>query len=407
MNALASRNRGSIWISTVAIAAIAASLTACEMVEPFLGESEAEVEVQPAQLPRQVRVGARGRLEPDGGIIRVSGPAGERIGELVVSEGNWVNEGAPIAYLDSHNERLSERNVAASQLEDARRQLSAETTLREAEIEEAETRLRQVDRPQSFAIEAQQATVRQLEAELAIEQEDLERFELLVEEGAISQQTYDRQSIAVRQAREQLNSARASLVRLEAGRDTDMQNAEARVSAAQANVERWQSQISVDSASRNLELAEARLERTIIRAPRDGRIIRIILETGEAIATTDTGIVEMGNTEQMYAVAEVYETDVKLVTEGQRATIVSRNGAFDGELSGTVESIGWQIFKNDVLDDDPAADADARVVEVDIRLDDSNIVTGLTNLNVDVTIELGDNAQPSLSQTQPVGASGS
>ncbi|NET54526.1 MAG: HlyD family secretion protein, partial [Merismopedia sp. SIO2A8] len=47
-----------------------------------------------------------------------------------------------------------------------------------------------------------------------------------------------------------------------------------------------------------------------------------------------------------------------------------------------------QIFKNDVLDDDPAANADARVVEVDVQLDDSTVVEALTNLQVDVRIDV-------------------
>ncbi|MEO0801304.1 MAG: efflux RND transporter periplasmic adaptor subunit [Cyanobacteria bacterium J06642_2] len=395
MGDVAQRKRGGVLLAVAAVVTIAAGVVAYRLVGPFQAISETEAgantSLPVATLPRQVRVGARGRLEPAGGIIQVSGPTGERIGQLVVDEGDWVRKGQAIAYLDSYNERLAERDVAASELEDARKQFEAETALREAEIAEARTRLEQADLPQSFAISAQRATVRELEAELAIEQEDLERFELLVDEGAIAQQTYERQRTVVRQAREKLSNARSSLTSLRADRDTDIQNAEASLTAAEANVERWQAQISPESAERNLELAKARLERTIIRAPIDGRILRTIVETGETIPTNNAaGIVEMGNTNQMYAIAEVYETDVKLVNVGQRASIVSRNGAFEGELSGTVEHVGWQIFKNDVLDDDPAADADARVVEVEIRLDISDIVAGLTNLNVDVAIALDD-----------------
>ena len=86
--------------------------------------------------------------------------------------------------------------------------------------------------------------------------------------------------------------------------------------------------------------------------------------------------------------AEVYETDVGLVNVGQTAMITSRNGAFDETLVGTVEQVGLQIFKNDVLDDDPAANADARVVEVRISIDQSSVVKQLTNLQVDVVIDI-------------------
>jgi HlyD family secretion protein len=44
------------------------------------------------------------------------------------------------------------------------------------------------------------------------------------------------------------------------------------------------------------------------------------------------------------------------------------------------------IFKNDVLNVDPAAKSDSRVVEVRIELDDGAPVAGLTNLTVDILI---------------------
>jgi HlyD family secretion protein len=48
------------------------------------------------------------------------------------------------------------------------------------------------------------------------------------------------------------------------------------------------------------------------------------------------------------------------------------------------------VFKNDVLNVDPAARADARVVEVWIDLDDAKLTERLTNLTVDVVIDTGD-----------------
>ena len=68
---------------------------------------------------------------------------------------------------------------------------------------------------------------------------------------------------------------------------------------------------------------------------------------GEAIG--NAGILDLGNVEQMYAIAEVYETDIGLVKPGQSVTVVSRHNAFTETLTGTVDNIGWQIFKNDVF----------------------------------------------------------
>jgi HlyD family secretion protein len=100
----------------------------------------------------------------------------------------------------------------------------------------------------------------------------------------------------------------------------------------------------------------------------------------------NNGIVELGQTRQMYVVAEVYESDVKDLRLGQKATVTS--AAFNGKVHGTVAEIGLQIKKKGVLDTNPTADADARIVEVKIRLDQagSHKVAGLTNLEVTVQI---------------------
>lgn len=86
-----------------------------------------------------------------------------------------------------------------------------------------------------------------------------------------------------------------------------------------ANLPLTQVDVALKSAQANLNLAEARLKRTIIRAPRTGRILRVLTYPGEAIG--NDGILEMGDTRQMYAVAEVYEADAALVKLGQTATI--------------------------------------------------------------------------------------
>ncbi len=349
-------------------------------------QSNQQDAVEEVATPQRVAVAALGRIEPDGEVFRISGPTGERVGRLTVQEGNRVTAGQPLAYLESYEERRAERNYAAAQLEEAQRRLRAETQYGQAQVSEAQARIQQADRPASFQIEAQQATIRRLLAELELAQTDLQRFEGLYEEGAIARQQLDEQRTETRRVQEDIENAEATLVQLEEERDTSISFAEQELQSAEANLTLSQVQVAVNSAQQNLDLAEARLERTIIRAPRDGRVLRVMTKQGEAI--TNDGILDFGDTSQMYVVAEVYETDVGLVELGQPVTIVSRNGAFDEPLTGEVSDIGWQIFKNDVLDDDPAANADARIVEVKVRLDDSDPVQGLTNLQVDVRIDV-------------------
>jgi HlyD family secretion protein len=132
------------------------------------------------------------------------------------------------------------------------------------------------------------------------------------------------------------------------------------------------------------ELREAQAERELarVRAPIDGRVLKVRAYPGEMVG--GDGVCEIGQTDAMYAIAEVYEDDIGFVRVGQLATVTSP--ALNGDVHGTVEEIGWKIGKMDVLSTDPAAKTDARVVEVRIQLADSDRVAHLTNLQVEVRI---------------------
>ncbi len=372
------------WMIAILAGLLALGVTGFGLVR-LLGRQPAAVETAPA-LPQRVEVVALGRIEPQSEVIRVGGSTGERIQRLQVKQGDWVKAGDLLAYLESYGERKAERDFAASQLNEAERQLQATTTYGQSQIQEAQTRIEQLSEPGAAELAAQQANIRELEADLELETQDLQRFEALYSQGALAKQELDRQISSRRQAQEKLNNARANLTRIETRQQTDLRNAEAQMQAERANLPLSQTQVTAESARQNLALMQAKLDRTIIRAPSSGRVLKIIAKAGEAIG--DDGILDLGDTAQMVAVAEVYETDVSRVKLGQQVTITSRNGAFDQPLTGKVSEIGWQIFKNNVLDDDPAANADSRVVEVKVRLDDSQAVEALTNLQVDVRIDV-------------------
>ena len=137
-----------------------------------------------------------------------------------------------------------------------------------------------------------------------------------------------------------------------------------------------------DVARAQLRHAEIELARSTVRAPIDGQVLEIHARTGEKVGPQ--GILELGRTDEMYAIAEVYETDVRRIKVGQRARVSSP--ALEAPLEGVVERVGMKIGKLDALSTDPAARTDARVVEVEIRLDDSEPVKSLTNLQVVIAI---------------------
>lgn len=145
----------------------------------------------------------------------------------------------------------------------------------------------------------------------------------------------------------------------------------------------WQArELARDVARAGLERAEAELELSTVRSPIDGQVLEVHARAGERVGVD--GIVELGATAAMMAVAEVYETDIGRVRVGDPAVV--RSPAWPSELAGRVERVGLKVGKKDVLSTDPVADADARVVEVEIRLEQPELAAALTNLRVEVLI---------------------
>lgn len=352
---------------------------------------KAETASEPS-TPQSRAISALGRIEPAGQVIKVSGPTGERVLRLLVKEGQQLEKGETLAFLESYPERQAEVKLAASQLLEAQNRFIAERELGKAQGQEARTRRNQAENPKIRAIVAQDALVRQSKDEYEQAQTNLKRYQFLQKAGAVSQQELDERTLSFRNKQQQLNNEIATLAMLQEELQTDSNNAKAQINRTQAGTLRSQAQIDLASAKSNLELAKARMTRTIIRAPKSGQVLKVLVREGEAIpaianqnSSAKQAILEMGNTRQMYVVAEVYETDINKVKIGQIAKINSP--VINGEIEGTVDKIGLKIGKNDVVGTDPAANTDTRVVEVKIRLHNSIAVSGLTNLQVDVAIQ--------------------
>ena len=94
----------------------------------------------------------------------------------------------------------------------------------------------------------------------------------------------------------------------------------------------------------------------------------------------------------MEALIEVYESDISRIKIGQTVTLVSENGGFDGSLLGTVERISPQVRQRNLLATDPTGDADARVVEVLVKLqpESANLVSKLTGMKIHSCSEYND-----------------
>jgi HlyD family secretion protein len=374
------------------------------------------------------KVTALGRLEPETEVISLSAPLdldGDRVAQVLVREGDRVKARQVVAVLDSRDKLQNavlqaEKQVRVSQAKLEQIKAGAKSGDIQAQFASVEriTAQSQGDKKQQqeniARIEAQwqgdriaqEATINKLAAELNNAEVESQRYQQLYSEGAISNSVIDSKRLNVETAKQQLGEAKAVLNRINA--TAKKQLSEARVALNRINttgnkqiseakatlnsiaevrsVDVKLAQTEVESAIAILKRAQIDLEATYIRAPMTGQILKIHTRAGEKI--DNPGIADFAQTDQMLAIAEVYQTDINKIKLGQKAVVSSQ--AFTGELQGTVTQIGLQVNRQNVFSNQPGENLDSRVIEVKIRLDpeDSKRVGGLTNLQVQTAIEL-------------------
>jgi HlyD family secretion protein len=362
-------------LASASVALVAASVGGMILLRP--------TPLPPSAAP--TAVAALGRLLPEGAVVAVGGPPGARLGrfEEGIEEGVRVTEGTVVAYLDTYPEALAVRDHAVTELAEAEERRRAEEQSGQARVDEATVAIERAERALRLKYEAQEAEVRRATAELDTRRLDEQRANRLRSADAILPAQHEAATLAVRQAQEVVNRSQAALSELREELDLQLRTARAGLRAAEGDRTRALVAARVQTLRQALRVAEARLDLARIRAPITGEILGIVAHPGEAIGGLP--ILKIGNTASMVAIAEVYETDVRLVRVGQRATVSSR--ALGEAIPGRVERIGTLIHKADVLGIDPVADTDGRVIEVRIRLEHSSTAARFSQHQVDVLID--------------------
>ena len=331
------------------------------------GGTDTPIAVAMAQVQAQEQVAvvsegdifALGRVLPDGDVLAVATPFGAsdaRLQSIEVREGDTVARGETLAVLDNQSE-----------LENALSAAKASLRVKEAALLQTEETIRASRAEAQANLERAIATAEQAQSEL-------DRLAPLAERGVATQAALDTASARADEASRDVERYRATLSRYEAGSGTvqaDIAVAEANLAAARVAVER----------------ATSDTERALVKAPIDGMVLKVNSQIGEKPASG--GIIELGNTSQMMVEAEVYQTLIGRVAIGDPVTVTAE--ALDGPLTGVVSAIGLEIGRQSITSDDPAANTDARVVDVIVRLDaaSSRKAERLTNLETIVRIDAG------------------
>ena len=367
-------------VGAIAIVAVAGSF----LFWGVSAEPKPTVVAQSTAAPTEV--GALGRIEPQSEVINVGSGITDRLESLLVARGDVVKKGQILGYLQSYALEVAQRNQIAAELENAKQKLATAITLDQEKIVNAEIKLRGINEVSPLKIAAQLANIEGMEAALDNNRAIEKSYSQLLKVNAGTQRVYDNQKTLVLQSVASLAAAKAQLAELKQQFATYLADAQSQATLARATLARDQSDLAIAPLEKQLELAAVRIHRTTIYAPIDGRILNIYVRPGELVSTSP--LLAMGDTTKMRVVAEVYETDIPKIRIGQKATINS--DTLKTPITGHVVEIGWMIYKNDVLNVDPAARTDARVEEVRIELDDAERTQRLTNHTVDVRIDTGD-----------------
>lgn len=279
-------------------------------------------------------VSALGRLQPKNGIMTIgvaSTPealSGSLLSQLFVAEGDYVEVGQVLAITDSAAPLQARLDQANSELQLARQA----AIVSQSRSEEA-------------------CVIADVAAKEAQRRQQLHSQDLASEEETESAQGRAKATAA---------SCKTSQVNM---------------LVANADIEVAQTRIAV---------AQAQLARATVLSPYRGLVLEIMSYPGEFVGVN--GLLKLGRVDQMYAVAEIYETDVSRIKIGQSASIHST--ALASDLTGKVELIRHMVRKQDVTGTDPAANRDARIIEVEILLDDPESAASLSNLQVEIVIDV-------------------
>jgi HlyD family secretion protein len=201
-------------------------------------------------------------------------------------------------------------------------------------------------------------------------QQELTRREQLFTQQQLSAEQRDETRTAVTMAQAARDRVRAQREQMETGnRSEDKQIAEAAYQMAQADVAR----------------AQALLEKTRIRSPIEGTVLRRELRQGETVTTLNPlPLVRIGDMRSLVVRAEIDELDITRVKLNASATVSADaypNQKFSGKVIYVSRRMGNRVNKTD----NPADKEDVRVLEALIELSNTNALP--VGLRVDVKID--------------------
>lgn len=298
-------------------------------------------------------VAAQGKVETLPGLhVKVSSEISARVARSFIKEGDWVEKGALLAQLEN---------------------LEIEAKLKEVEAELAVVKAKQKEITAGSRREEIDRVAARLDAarsEKTLAEANLVRYQELFEEGLVTKAVLDEKEAALQTAAARVRESAEEKALLVAGpRKETLVLQEEMVLVAEATVRYY----------RRL------LEKTIMRAPISGKIVRKYIEEGEMSDPDQSPMLAIADPSQIRVNAEVDETDIGSVGIGDSVEMTS--DAYPGKVfKGRVEEISDEVGAREVRPNNPAVNLGIKVIQVKIALlEKTPLKIGMT---VDVKISL-------------------
>ena len=279
-----------------------------------------------------------GRVEPYSEDIKIGSELSGRLKVVIAEEGDVIRRGQVLAELENADYR--------AQVESAR----ANVVAKQAALRKVINGARRQERDEAWS------SVNEAKAVTENAQSELHRRQELFTAGVISREELDRygREADVAKAKYEVAVQQHALVDDHA-REEDRSLAEADLALAEAQ----------------LEEAQARYEKTFIRSPIDGSVLRKHHRSGESVSNSSTvpdPILTIGDRKTLRVRVDVDETDVSKVSVGQKAYVTA--DAFGKQkFWGRVVRVGQQLGPKNVRTDEPTEKVDTKILETLVELD--------------------------------------
>jgi len=130
---------------------------------------------------------------------------------------------------------------------------------------------------------------------------------------------------------------------------------------AQYEIDLANNQSRVDSAKRTIEDA-------LVRSPLDGVVVQIFSRQGERVSPA--GLIKIVDMNQLRVLADVDELHVSRLKPGGKVDVTFRGN--NDVYKGTIERIAPTVKRMQRVEPDGGSSTDARVVQVEIKIDDTS-----------------------------------